>query len=131
MRLRYVEQFRALAIVMIVAGHAWYMQDWDRGSLAARLSLTIATNGTYLFVFIAGFLFQHLLPKFETWRYYRSKLRNVVLPYLIVSIPGLIWQFSKEPSGLRPRVSRTGRCRFRCSGISRPACMWGRSGSFR
>lgn len=102
MRLRYVEQFRALAIVMIVAGHAWYMQDWDRGSLAARLSLTVATNGTYLFVFIAGFLFQHLLPKFETWRYYRSKLRNVVLPYLIVSIPGLIWQFSKEPSGFAP-----------------------------
>ncbi len=102
MRLRYIEQFRALAIVIIVAGHAWYLQDWDRGGTAARLSLTIMTNGTYLFAFIAGFLFQYLLPKYETRRYYRTKLRNVVLPYLIVSIPGLIWQFSKGPSGFAP-----------------------------
>ena len=43
-----------------------------------------------LFVFISGFLFQHLSYKYETKTYFKKKFINVISPYLITSIPGII-----------------------------------------
>nr|WP_172656538.1 acyltransferase family protein [Catenovulum maritimum] len=48
------------------------------------------SNGSVLFVFIAGYLFQHLSVKYSPNKYYINKLKNVILPYLIISIPAII-----------------------------------------
>ncbi|MDP4254341.1 MAG: acyltransferase, partial [Bacteroidota bacterium] len=54
--------------------------------------LVLWGNGTVLFVFIAGYLFQHLSRKFEYKDYLRKKLQNVMLPYLIVSAPIIVYR---------------------------------------
>jgi len=47
-------------------------------------------NGSVLFVFIAGFLFQHNSHKFRPARFIHSKLCNVIVPYLVWSVPALV-----------------------------------------
>ncbi len=42
------------------------------------------------FFFIAGFLFQYLSKNFNKKDYYTSKIKNVIIPYLILSTPALI-----------------------------------------
>src|SRR5690606_14373892 len=43
-----------------------------------------------LFFFISGYLFQHLSGKFEYKTYLQRKFNNVILPYIIISIPAII-----------------------------------------
>lgn len=42
-------------------------------------------------MFISGYLFQHLLVKFDTKRYYFSKLKYVILPYFVISLPIVLY----------------------------------------
>lgn len=91
MFLHFIHQFRAIAIIFIVAGHSDNILYWEDGSLAHRLVTTIFANGTLLFVFIAGFLFQYLLPRYSHLKYYKSKLYNVIIPYVLISIPAVAY----------------------------------------
>lgn len=87
--LGHLHAFRALAICFIVAGHALDAFDWQ-GSMDARMTLrAFIGNGSTLFVFIAGYLFQHLVDRYRTLDYWKSKCRNVLLPYLLMSVPAL------------------------------------------
>lgn len=53
--------------------------------------MTLFDNGTILFVFIAGFLFQHLThSQFDYPKYLEQKFKVVILPYLLISIPLII-----------------------------------------
>jgi membrane-bound acyltransferase YfiQ involved in biofilm formation len=90
MFLGYIHSFRALAIFLIVAGHSIDAFIWENAEETERLLRIFISNGSVLFVFIAGYLFQHLSEKYETKKYYLTKLKNVVLPYIIVSIPAII-----------------------------------------
>ena len=86
--LNYIHNFRAIAIILIVLGHSISYFSW---STYEKLSVTILfSNGTVLFVFIAGFLMQHLFFKHEHREFYKRKIRHVVLPYLVSSIPAII-----------------------------------------
>ena len=86
--------FRAVAIIVIVAGHCIGVLDWS-GSPGLQWFLTgVLENGTVLFVFIAGYLFEYLSGRFEYRRYLSGKLRSVILPYLLVSVPGLVHDMS-------------------------------------
>jgi len=87
--LGYIHYFRALAITFIVAGHAIDAVVWSNVELG-RLMRILLSNGSVLFVFIAGYLFQHLSDKLSGRKYFTSKLTNVILPYLLVSIPAII-----------------------------------------
>ena len=87
MFLRYVHNFRAVAIVIIVAGHAVVTLGRDAQPAQMDFLLDLLDNGTVLFVFIAGFLFEHLSRKFEYRSYLRKKLLNVIVPYLLISAP--------------------------------------------
>ncbi|OZG73424.1 hypothetical protein BTA51_10385 [Hahella sp. CCB-MM4] len=89
MFLGYIHSFRALAIFFIVAGHAIDAFVWDDGSNLERALRILVSNGSTLFVFIAGYLFQHLSYKYQTRKYLSSKIKNVILPYLIISIPAI------------------------------------------
>ena len=89
--LNYINVFRGLAILLIIAGHA--MQIGITGSFANNISFEVWSGGTALFIFISGFLFQHLSYKFEYKDYMKKKWKNVIIPYLLTAIPGIILCF--------------------------------------
>ncbi len=90
--LNYINVFRGLAILLIVVGHT--MQFGNPGTWPNNIAFEIFTGGTALFVFISGFLFQHLSDKYEYKTYLKKKWTNVILPYIITAIPGIILCFS-------------------------------------
>ena len=69
--LNYINVFRGLAILLILAGHT--MQIGEKGSWINNISFEIFAGGTALFIFISGFLFQHLSAKFEYKNYLSKK----------------------------------------------------------
>lgn len=89
--LNYINVFRGLAILLIVAGHS--MQFGEVGSLTQRVAVEVFAGGTALFIFISGFLFQHLSGKYEFKNYLSKKWTNVILPYLWTAIPGILFCF--------------------------------------
>lgn len=89
-KLEYMHYFRAFTMIFIVAGHCIDIFKWnDMVSLERSFRIAVG-NGSVLFVFIAGYLFQHLLPKFNYDKYLLKKAKNVVLPYFFCSIPAII-----------------------------------------
>lgn len=93
-RLNYIHIFRAIAIFIIVAGHCVSSSDPVLGPLLN----VIWQDGTVLFVFIAGFLFQYLSDNFSYLTYLKKKFFNVVCPYLITSVVGIAAVFLYPPS---------------------------------
>lgn len=91
MFLRYVHNFRAVSIVIIVAGHAVITLGRVDNPRTVDFLLDLLDNGTVLFVFIAGFLFEHLSRRFEYRDYLHKKLLNVVIPYVLVSVPAVLY----------------------------------------
>jgi len=88
--LGYIHSFRGLAILYVVVGHTMWLLNWPDAPGKRTLLASVLTNGTVFFVFIAGYLFQHLSYKFEYRKYLVSKLTNVVCPYIILSLPAII-----------------------------------------
>ena len=88
-----VHSFRAVAILFIVAGHCIYLFEWQGAEREEQVLKSVFQNGTVLFVFVAGFLFQHLSGRFDYRKYLRSKLRNVISPYVVVSLPMILVQW--------------------------------------
>ena len=98
-QLHYINIFRATAIFFIVAVHALHVFSWPDGSLTKQFLDVLLNNGSIFFIFISGYLFQHLSVNFKAPKYYLSKLKNVVLPYLIISTPAIVYfvYFSQKP----------------------------------
>ena len=89
--LNYINVFRGLAILLIVAGHS--MQFGEVGSLTQKIAVEVFAGGTALFIFISGFLFQHLSGKYEFKNYMSKKWTNVIQPYFWTAIPGILFCF--------------------------------------
>ena len=66
------------------------MFNWSNNTTAELLLRILISNGSVLFVFIAGYLFQHLSGKYNVKHYFKSKLSNVLIPYFLISIPAII-----------------------------------------
>jgi len=88
--INYIHNFRGLAILFVVACHL--IIQWPEGSFTGKFLIVLTGNATVLFVFIAGYLFQHLSKKFEYKSYLVKKLQNVILPYFIISIPIIVYR---------------------------------------
>jgi peptidoglycan/LPS O-acetylase OafA/YrhL len=88
--INYIHNFRGLAIIFVVAGHL--LLKWDNGSVTYKILRVFWENGTVLFVFIAGFLFQFLSKKFVYNEYLFKKISYVIIPYLIVSLPIIVYR---------------------------------------
>ena len=88
--LNYIHNFRGVAIIFVVAGHL--LLNWAPDSTLHKFFRTFWENGTVLFIFIAGYLFQHLSKKFEYRSYLSKKVQYVIIPYLIVSAPIIIYR---------------------------------------
>ena len=90
-QLHYINIFRATAIFFIVAVHALHVFSWPEGSLTKQFLDVLLNNGSIFFIFISGYLFQHLSVNFITSKYYLTKLKNVVLPYVVISTPAIVY----------------------------------------
>lgn len=88
--INYIHNFRGLAIIFVVAGHI--LMDWPKDSVTHKWLRVIWENGTVLFIFIAGYLFQHLSQKFTYSDYLKKKFKNVIIPYLLISIPIIVYR---------------------------------------
>lgn len=87
-KLEFIDYIRGFAILYIVAGHT--IRFGQYGSEIYNTTLYLFSGGTYLFLFISGFLFQYLLYKFEYINYLKKKFFNVIMPYWITLLPATI-----------------------------------------
>lgn len=93
--LNYIHNFRGVAILFVVGGHILY--GWQDKTLGYQIINSTFQNGTVLFIFIAGYLFQHLSSRFEYKSYLTKKFENVIIPYLIVSAPIIYFRIQSVP----------------------------------
>ncbi len=107
MQLSHIHSLRGIAIIFIVFGHALFFQfDWDNNTETLNTLKDILTNGTIMFVFVAGYLFQYKLEKFHWGKYIKNKFYHVISPYIIVSLPAIIYAFwFSNPSQPFPQIA--------------------------
>ena len=106
--LAYLHAFRAVAILFIVLGHCVRLFDWAPVPRVELFLLDLLENGTVLFVFIAGYLFEYLSDRYEYRSYLTTKLRNVIVPYLIISVPALVHDvLLNDPVAIWPQLAGT------------------------
>jgi surface polysaccharide O-acyltransferase-like enzyme len=94
-----VHMFRGVAITGIVVGHFVDNFTWQDHSLLRGVLFSLVDESSIWFVFIAGFLFQHLSARYKTSSYLQNKWKNVIIPYLLWSIPAMtfvIWTVDKD-----------------------------------
>lgn len=89
MSLQYLNNFRGIAILLIVFGHAISALPEPHSDLLQWL-LPVFSNGTLLFVLVAGQFFVALSENYSYRTFIKNKLMMVVLPYLILSAPAAL-----------------------------------------
>ena len=83
-----LENFRGIAIIFVMLSHILSIQSMGR---ASNYLLFFFVDATAWFVFISGYLFYLLeINKFKYFDYLNKKLKYVVFPYLILSIPVIV-----------------------------------------
>ena len=95
MHLKYIHRARGVAIVSIVAMHCLDNLDWSSNHRLYRFLTELLQGSTVIFFMISGYLFQHLSDRFDYTEYLKTKIRNVILPYIVVSLPGIPLLLSK------------------------------------
>ncbi|MBU0944836.1 MAG: acyltransferase [Proteobacteria bacterium] len=94
--LNHIHYFRAFAILNIVIVHVWHIpriyieSQYASYTLINVLREVMFHESTIYFIFISGFLFYYLSPKFNIQRYYKSKFTNVISPYIFMTLFALI-----------------------------------------
>jgi len=87
-----LDHFRGLAVLFIVAGHCFDLAGVQIDTFAERVFGNLVIGGTTLFVFISGYLFQHrFLREFRYRTFFASKARNLLCPYLVLSLAPIGW----------------------------------------
>lgn len=87
-RLQYIQAARVIAIFLVVLSHTRFLFP-PSDSVWSPEMLLVLRSINLIFIFISGFLFQYLSSSFHYPSYLKSKARNVLLPYLICSMPAL------------------------------------------
>ena len=86
-----IHRLRGIAILLIVATHCGTFFTWNQHPFALGLVQDLFDNSTLIFMFISGYLFHHNSRDFQYARYLRTKLRNVIAPYVIAAAPGIAY----------------------------------------
>jgi len=83
--------FRAIAIVFIVAAHSYGISGVQRTGFFDYFISNVIAGGTSLFVFISGYLFYEVFyKKFDYISFLKKKANNVLLPYLFLGITPIL-----------------------------------------
>ncbi|TDT44758.1 peptidoglycan/LPS O-acetylase OafA/YrhL [Maribacter spongiicola] len=88
-----VHYFRGIAILAIMLTHVWLLPNSKQDyyyDIFYSLREALFDGSTIYFVLISGFLLNYLKDKFEIKRFYKSKIKNVISPYVFISICILI-----------------------------------------
>ena len=90
-----INYFRGIAIIIIVMTHSYGVAHWDvynAPSLFEKLFYSFNLNGSVFFVFISGYLYNHIFfPNFEYKKFLLKKAKFVLLPYLICTTLPIIY----------------------------------------
>ena len=97
--LSYIHFLRGIAILYVVSVHARGFASYWHSAPEVYVFLDTFSdpsegNGTTMFLFIGGFLFQHLnKDHFNFKKYITQKFKVLIMPYLIISLPLIIFRF--------------------------------------
>lgn len=92
MYLNSITYFRGISIILIVLGHAKYLSNWIPNTIFENILFSLILGATAQFVFISGFLFHHkFYVNFNFRKFMKSKFKNVLIPYLILSTPVILY----------------------------------------
>ena len=90
-----INYFRGIAIIIIVMTHSYGVAHWNvytAPNLFEKLFYSFNLNGSVFFVFISGYLYNHIFyPNFEYKKFLVKKAKFVLLPYLICSTLPIIY----------------------------------------
>lgn len=82
--------FRTFAIINIIFIHTWRFPPNSKfiqsSSFVDATRDMLFHGSTIYFLFISGFLFHYLSTNFNIRGYYTSKIKNVITPYVFISI---------------------------------------------
>lgn len=84
---------RAISIIFILISHSYGLANINMQALTftERVFVSLLGGGTVFFVFISGFLFhQVFIPRYQFKKFMIGKLKNLLIPYLILSTPLLL-----------------------------------------
>jgi len=99
-KITYLDDFRGLAMLIIVAGHSYpiaFAGDPHRQLDAFSPVLALVTGGTAYFLFSSGFLYFHLFHGRKSLpSLLQGKAQNVLQPYLCVAVPLAFAQILRE-----------------------------------
>lgn len=97
--LHYINNFRGFSILLIMLGHCIDPFEWENNIYIYNIMISIFKGGSIYFIFISGFLFQHLSTNFTFTNYMAAKIKHIILPYIISSVPALIFftVFARKP----------------------------------
>ncbi len=79
---------RGLAILLVIFAHA--VSTVSDNGIVMNIFRSLSGNSTVLFVMIAGFLFHEMSHNFNFGEYIVNKIKFVLLPYIIMSIPAAL-----------------------------------------
>ena len=74
--------FRGIAVIFVVMSHIPVPKV--ENFFVTFLNIIFA-NGTFFFVFVSGYLFWHLIDRYEYKKYLQNRLLFVILPYVIIT----------------------------------------------
>jgi len=96
--LKNMNYLRGFAIFCIMSVHIWWVpaESVEPHSIYLKL-ISVARellfhDSTIFFIFISGFLFEYLSSKYSISEYYKSKFKNVFIPYIVLSTIILTYQ---------------------------------------
>ncbi|VTM98078.1 Uncharacterized protein conserved in bacteria [Raoultella planticola] len=87
-KITYIHYLRGIAAFFIVAIHFNLFTNAE--TISGKVFNYFLSEWTAVFVLISGFLFQHLVKKYNAKRFYISKFKNVILPYVVISLPAVL-----------------------------------------
>lgn len=83
---------RAIAIIIIIAGHSIKLSGFKIETIFERVFANLILGGSHIFLFISGFLFHHIYYKnFDYLNFLKKKIRFIFFPYLFLSIIPILY----------------------------------------
>lgn len=82
-----INYFRGIAIIIIVLGHSFDLAHWEISNSLEQFIYSLSLNGTVYFVFISGFLYNHIFfSRFNYKKFLSKKIQYVLVPYILFSL---------------------------------------------